>query len=102
MAFGRGDLDAREPKTTRHNTDRRPCAKLDKSIQPATHDVVINENGFMDGLKLRIPAVVAAIAFDELIAFIFSSAMFEHRDQIVSALAANQHGVTTRSAANGL
>ena len=55
----------------------------------------------MDGLKLRPPEVVAAIAFDELIAFMFSSAIFEHRDQIVFALAANQHGVITRSAANG-
>ena len=40
----------------------------------------------MDGLDLRVLAVVAAIAFDELIAFVFPSAMFEHRDQIVSAL----------------
>ena len=55
----------------------------------------------MDGLELRPPAVAAAIVFDELIAFMVSSAMFEHRGQIVFALVANQHGVITRSAANG-
>ena len=79
-----------------------PIARPNIATKEATvHEGVINENGFMDSLELRIPAVVAAIAFDELIAFVFPSAMFEHRDQIVSALAANQHAVITRSAANG-
>ena len=36
MAFGRGDSGAREPNTTRHNSDGRPCAKLDDSIRPVT------------------------------------------------------------------
>ena len=31
---------AREPNTTRHNSDGGPCAKLDDSIQPATPVVV--------------------------------------------------------------
>ncbi len=42
-----------------------PIARPNIATKEATvHEVVINENGFMDGLKLRIPAVVAAIAFD--------------------------------------
>ena len=79
-----------------------PIARPNIATKEATvHEVVINENGFMGGLHFRPPAVVAAIAFDELPAFMFSSAMFDHRDQIVSALAANQHGVITISAVNG-
>ena len=36
IASGRGDSGAREPNTTRHNSDGRPCAKLDDSIRPTT------------------------------------------------------------------
>ena len=42
-----------------------PIARPNIATKEATvHEVVINENGFMDGLDLRVPAVVAAIAFD--------------------------------------